>query len=136
MLSPSTTGRPLYTAAQRQRRDASRWTLVQGILAPIQFAVFLVSLGLVLHYLASGHGLLAANTSILLKTALLFTIMITGAVWERDVFGQYLFAPAFFWEDVVSMLVIALHTAYVCALVKGWLDSGLFTADQAKLLRR
>ena len=29
------------------------------------------------------------------------------------VFGQYLFAPAFFWEDVFSMLVLALHTAYL-----------------------
>ena len=27
-----------------------------------------------------------------------------------------LFAPAFFWEDVFSMLVLALHTAYLVAL--------------------
>jgi 3-vinyl bacteriochlorophyllide hydratase len=39
--------------------------------------------------------------------------MVTGAIWEKVVFGQYLFAPAFYWEDVVSMLVIALHTAYL-----------------------
>jgi 3-vinyl bacteriochlorophyllide hydratase len=39
--------------------------------------------------------------------------MVTGAIWEKEVFGQYLFAPAFFWEDVVSMAVIALHTAYL-----------------------
>ena len=38
----------LYTAAERQRRDASRWTMVQAILAPFQFVVFLVSLVLVL----------------------------------------------------------------------------------------
>ena len=31
-------------------------------------------------------------------------------------FGQYLFAPAFFWEDVFSFAVIALHTAYLYAL--------------------
>jgi len=31
------------------------------------------------------------------------------------VFGRYLFAPAFFWEDVFSMLVLALHTAYLYA---------------------
>jgi 3-vinyl bacteriochlorophyllide hydratase len=42
--------------------------------------------------------------------------MVTGAIWEREVFGRYLFAPAFFWEDVVSMLVLALHTAYLVAL--------------------
>ncbi len=49
--------------------------------------------------------------------------MITGAIWEKVVFGRYLFAEAFFWEDVFSMLVIALHTAYVAALAFGWLDA-------------
>jgi 3-vinyl bacteriochlorophyllide hydratase len=107
----------LYSLEQRRRRDASPWTLVQGILAPIQFAVFLVSLALVLHYLVSGHGLQAATISILVKTACLITIMVTGAIWENEVFGQYLFAPAFFWEDVFSFLVIALHSLYVLALV-------------------
>ncbi len=112
----------LYTPAERRRRDASPWTLVQGVLAPIQFAVFLISLGLVLHYLLSGHGLEAATISVLVKTAFLITIMITGAIWEHEVFGQYLFAPAFFWEDVFSFLVIALHSIYVAVLVTGSAD--------------
>jgi 3-vinyl bacteriochlorophyllide hydratase len=47
--------------------------------------------------------------------------MFTGCLWEKDVFGVYLFAPAFYWEDVVSMAVMALHTAYLVALVTGWL---------------
>jgi 3-vinyl bacteriochlorophyllide hydratase len=42
--------------------------------------------------------------------------MVTGSLWEKDVFGKYLFAGPFFWEDVVSMGVIALHTAYLVAL--------------------
>jgi 3-vinyl bacteriochlorophyllide hydratase len=113
---------PLYTTEQRRRRDASRWTLVQGVLAPIQFVVFLVSLGLVLRYLATGDGLAIATASIVAKTLLLYTIMITGSIWEKDVFGCYLFAPAFYWEDVVSMLVLALHTAYLAALLFGFLD--------------
>jgi 3-vinyl bacteriochlorophyllide hydratase len=46
--------------------------------------------------------------------------MITGAIWEKVVFGRYLFAPAFFWEDVFSMLVLALHTAYLAAVFLGW----------------
>jgi 3-vinyl bacteriochlorophyllide hydratase len=46
--------------------------------------------------------------------------MVTGAIWEKVVFGQYLFARPFFWEDVVSMGVIALHTAYVVGLWAGW----------------
>ena len=103
----------LYTPEQRRRRDATRWTLVQGILAPLQFLVFIVSLLLVINFLSTGEGLAAATWSVILKTSVLYTIMVTGAIWEKEVFGQYLFAPAFYWEDMVSMLVIALHTAYL-----------------------
>ncbi len=105
----------LYTPEQRRRRDETRWTLVQGILAPLQFLVFIVSLLLVINFLSTGEGLAAATGSVVLKTAVLYTIMVTGAIWEKEVFGQYLFASAFYWEDVVSMLVIALHTAYLVA---------------------
>jgi 3-vinyl bacteriochlorophyllide hydratase len=113
---------PLYTEAERARRDASRWTLVQGILAPVQFLVFLVSLGLVLRFLVTGEGLAAATTSVVIKTFVLYTIMITGAIWEKEVFGVYLFARPFFWEDVFSMLVIGLHTAYLVSLATGALS--------------
>lgn len=107
----------LYTNDERLRRDQSPWTLVQGVLAPVQFLVFLVSCALVWRYLATGEGAAIATASVVLKTLVLYAIMITGSIWERDVFGQYLFAPAFFWEDVVSMLVLALHTAYlVCVM--------------------
>lgn len=108
--------RPLYTAEQRQRRDASVWTLVQGILAPLQFIVFLVSLMLVFRTLFTGNGYEAATASIVLKTLILYVIMITGSIWEKVVFGKYLFVESFFWEDVFSMLVLALHTAYLIAL--------------------
>jgi 3-vinyl bacteriochlorophyllide hydratase len=122
-MKPGPVRTPLYTTAERARRDSSRWTLVQGVLAPLQFVVFLVSMWLVLRYLATGEGLTAATVSVVIKTFVLYTIMITGALWERDVFGRYLFARAFFWEDVVSMLVIALHTAYLGALWTGMLDA-------------
>jgi 3-vinyl bacteriochlorophyllide hydratase len=109
----------LYTPEQRRKRDETAWTMVQGVLAPVQFAVFLMSLVLVLRYLATGEGLMAATASIVVKTLVLYTIMITGAIWEKKVFGRYLFAPAFFWEDVFSMLVLGLHTAYLAALFSG-----------------
>jgi len=115
-LDSPRTAKPLYTDEERRRRDESPWTLVQGILAPVQFAVFLLSLYLVLDYLATGEGYAWATGSIVVKTLVLYTIMITGAIWEKDVFGRYLFAPAFYWEDVFSMLVLALHTAYLAAL--------------------
>ena len=102
---------------QRLRRDASPWPIVQPILAPIQFLVFLVSVGLVAYYLVTGAGLALATASVVLKTFCLYAIMVTGAIWEKEVFGQHLFAPAFFWEDAVSMIVIALHTAYLVMLL-------------------
>ena len=108
--------KPLYTPEQRARRDATRWTLIQGVLAPIQFVVFLASLGFVLRYLMTGEGLHVATVSVLVKTLVLYTIMVTGSIWEKVVFDCWLFAPAFYWEDVFSMLVLALHTAYVVAL--------------------
>lgn len=113
----------LYTPAERERRDASRWTLVQGILAPLQFLVMAVSVGLVVRTLMTGAGYGAATVSIIAKTFLLYAIMVTGCLWEKDVFGKYLFAPAFFWEDVVSMGVIALHTAYLWGLLTGGMDA-------------
>ncbi|WP_298294655.1 2-vinyl bacteriochlorophyllide hydratase [uncultured Litoreibacter sp.] len=109
----------LYTPEQRKRRDATRWTMVQGILAPLQFAVFLVSLGLVLRYLATGSGYEAATVSIVVKTGFLYLIMVTGSIWEKVVFGKWLFAPSFFWEDVFSFVVIALHTLYLYGLIWG-----------------
>ena len=101
---------------------------MQGLLAPAQFLVFLVSLCLVLRYLATGRGLSVAVDSVVVKTLTLYAIMITGSIWEKVVFGRWLFAPAFFWEDVFSMLVLALHTAYLAALFTGAL------APQALLL--
>ncbi len=106
-------GPTLYTPEERARRDASPWTLVQGVLAPVQFLAFLISLGLLLRYLTSGAGEQAAMLSVVVKTALLYLIMVTGSIWEKVVFGRWLFAPAFYWEDVFSMLVLALHSAYL-----------------------
>ena len=119
-LSRVRTKASLYSPEERIRRDRSPWTLVQGILAPVQFVVFAVSLGFVVRYLLTGQGYEIATASILVKTIALYTIMITGSIWEKDVFGRWLFAPAFFWEDVFSMLVLGLQTAYVSALIVGW----------------
>ena len=119
---------PLYTPEQRLRRDATSWTLVQGILAPVQFLIFLVSLTLVIRYLATDEGATAATISIVVKTLALYAIMITGSIWEKVVFGKWLFVPAFFWEDVFSMLVLALHTAYLVMLI------GDFGTERGRML--
>ena len=92
---------------------------MQGVLAPFQFAVFLLSLALVLNFLATGEGFGIATASVVVKTFVLYAIMVTGSIWEREVFGRWLFAPSFFWEDVFSILVLALHTAYLAAVAFG-----------------
>jgi 3-vinyl bacteriochlorophyllide hydratase len=109
----------LYTPEERARRDSSVWTIVQGVLAPVQFVIFVVSLALVLRTLATGEGAFAADVSIIAKTFALYAIMVTGSIWEKVVFGKWLFARPFFWEDVFSMVVIGLHTAYVVMLLGG-----------------
>jgi 3-vinyl bacteriochlorophyllide hydratase len=116
----------LYTPEQRAKRDATRWTLVQGVLAPVQFLVFLVSLYLVIYSLQTGEYTDWALASVVLKTVVLYAIMITGCIWEKVVFNKYLFAHAFFWEDVVSMLVMALHTAYLWV----WWEGSWSASDQ------
>ena len=115
--------KPLYTPEQRKRRNESVWTLVQGILAPVQFLIFIVSFCLVIRYLFTGDGYEIATVSIVIKTMALYLIMITGSIWEKVVFGKYLFAEGFFWEDVFSMLVLALHTAYLYFLWNGALSA-------------
>ena len=131
MPSPDSAGGNcrIYTEEERARRDATVWTLVQGILAPLQFVVFIVSLVLVIRYLVTGAGYDAATWSIVLKTAVLYAIMVTGSIWEKIVFGKWLFAPAFFWEDVFSFVVIALHSLYIWAL---W--TGSMSPDQLMLV--
>ena len=116
----------LYTPEQRARRDATKWTLVQGVLAPVQFLIFLVSLYLVLNSLKTGEHTDWALASVVIKTLVLYAIMVTGSIWEKVVYGKYLFAPAFFWEDMVSMVVLALHTAYLSV----WWQGQWSSADQ------
>jgi len=120
MSDNSNTHHMLYTPEQKIRRDESVWTLVQGILAPVQFLIFLVSLALVLRCLMTGEGENMALYSVVVKTIALYAIMVTGCIWEKVVFDKYLFAHAFFWEDVFSMLVLALHTLYLWAW---WTDA-------------
>jgi 3-vinyl bacteriochlorophyllide hydratase len=120
LVSAKNTRTGLYTPEERKRRDETKWTLVQGILAPVQFLVMGISVFLVLRYLKTGQGLEAAHLSIIIKTFVLYTIMVTGAIWEKVVFGQYLFHESFFWEDVVSFFVIGQHTAYLVGLYLKW----------------
>jgi 3-vinyl bacteriochlorophyllide hydratase len=126
--------RSLYTPEQRVRRDTTVWTVIQGVLAPMQFLVFIISLALVVRTLNTGEGAHFADVSVVLKTFFLYTIMVTGAIWEKVVFGKYLFAKAFLWEDVFSMLVIALHTLYLVMLFVALAGYGLYVINAGQFI--
>jgi 3-vinyl bacteriochlorophyllide hydratase len=111
---------PTYTTEQRARRDASIWTTVQAVLAPVQFVAFIVSAALVTRYLLTGNGYAIANWSVLVKIGLLWAITITGMIWEKEVFGHYFLAPQFFWEDVGNAVAIVFHNLYFLAVALGW----------------
>lgn len=110
----------LYTPEQLARRDASPWTKVQIILAPIQFLAFLISFSLVIYYLVTGSGYLAATISVWIKIGLIWALTITGMLWEKDVYGHYFMAREFFWEDLGNLVAILTHNAYFVVQWLGW----------------
>lgn len=116
-----------YTPEQLEKRNKSKWTLVQAILAPLQFLAFLISLSLVIHYLVTGNGYAAANISVWIKIALLWLITITGMIWEKEIFGQWFLAPQFFWEDVGNAVAMLTHNLYFIAVWLNWSERAIMT---------
>lgn len=110
----------MYTLEQLARREASPWTRVQLILAPIQFVVFIISFGLVVRYLLTEQGYMIATITVWLKIALIWALTITGMLWEKDVYNHYFMAREFFWEDMGNLVAIITHNAY---FVAQWLQA-------------
>lgn len=108
-----------YTPEQMERRQNSKWTPVQAILAPLQLLAFVISAGLIIHYLTTGEGYVIATISILVKILMLWLITITGAFWEKEVFGAWFMGKEFFWEDVVNLIALVVHNLYFVALLLG-----------------
>ncbi len=105
----------MYTEDQLRRREASRWTKVQIILAPIQFVAFIISFGLVIRYLITGEGYWVATISVWIKITLIWALTITGMLWEHDMFDHYFLAKEFFWEDIGNLIAIITHNLYFVA---------------------
>lgn len=116
-----------YTPEQLERRNKSKWTLVQAILAPIQFLAFVISFVLVVRYLLTGQGHTLATISVLIKITLLWLITFTGMIWEKEIFGQWFLAPQFFWEDVGNAVAMGLHNLYFLARWQNWSDQAVMT---------
>jgi 3-vinyl bacteriochlorophyllide hydratase len=117
----------MYTPEQLARRDASVWTKVQAVLAPIQFLAFLISFGLVIRYLVTGEGYMIATVSVWIKIALLWAITITGMIWEKEIFGRWFMAPEFFWEDAGNALAMVMHNLYFLAVWLHWSPDAIMT---------
>ncbi|MCS6881625.1 MAG: 2-vinyl bacteriochlorophyllide hydratase [Chloroflexaceae bacterium] len=118
--SPAESRAMMYTPEQLRRREASRWTRVQIILAPIQFIVFIISFALVIRYLMTGEGYWITTISIWVKIALIWALTITGMLWEHDMFDHYFMAREFFWEDLGNLIAIITHNLY---FVVQWLGA-------------
>ena len=112
---------PRYTPEQLERRNASVWTKVQGILAPIQFLMFLV--GVTVTYLYQAHiwidNFYWITVFVFLKTLMLVLIFVTGGFFEQEVFGAFAFAPEFFWEDFGSAIAMVVHISYFILFFMG-----------------
>lgn len=105
---------PRYTPEQLARRNASVWTTSQAMLAPVQFFIFVAGISVTWLY---KEGLWIEEFGwvtlfVTLKTFMLFLIFITGAFFEKEVFGAYAFAPEFFWEDFGSVIAMIVHVSY------------------------
>lgn len=118
---PRFTGMPRYTPEQLEKRNTSVWTKVQVILAPIQFVIFIAGLAVTLLYKAeiAIDNFAWVTIFVILKTFIFLLIFFTGALFEKDVFDEYVFAPEFFWEDVGSTIAIVVHISYFILFYMG-----------------
>jgi 3-vinyl bacteriochlorophyllide hydratase len=97
----------------RTRRAASVWTRIHPIFALGQLGAFIVSIGFLVAYAFGWVGFAAVHESVLIKIALMIGAIVTGALWEKDVFNWYWFAPEFFFEDAMTVNVFLLHLGYL-----------------------
>jgi 3-vinyl bacteriochlorophyllide hydratase len=107
------TPRLLSLTSVQERRDASIWTRIHPVFAIGQLGVFLVSVVLLALYAGHLAPFAAVYLSVLLKIVFMAGAIVTGSLWEHDVFGEWWFAEEFFVEDVMTVNVFLLHVAVV-----------------------
>jgi 3-vinyl bacteriochlorophyllide hydratase len=105
---------PLQSVSQiDERRRASKWTRIHPVFAIGQLLVFLVSAVLLVLYFNGRVSFHAVHISVLIKVAFMAGAVITGAFWEKDVYGKWWFANEYFIEDVMTVNVFGLHALYL-----------------------
>ena len=108
-----------FPEKQLARRNATVWTSIVMWIAVGQFFAYIVGFYLVIRFLISGDGYLAATISVWVKIALMWAVTISGIVWEKIVIGKYFMAKEFFWEDFGNLVAMVTHNAYFVALFIG-----------------
>jgi len=101
------------TSALLERRRASRWTIVHPIFALGQLLVFCVSVALLVAYLRGAVPFWVVHLSVLTKIGLMVGAVVTGSLWEHDMYGYWWFAPAFMVEDVMTLIVFITQLGYL-----------------------
>jgi len=97
----------------RARRRASVWTTIHPIFALGQLLAFAVSVVLLILYFRGTVSFETVHQSVIVKIALMVGAVFTGALWEKDVYGHYWFAPAYLFEDTMTVIVLILHVGYL-----------------------
>jgi 3-vinyl bacteriochlorophyllide hydratase len=97
----------------QERRAASLWTRVHPVFAIGQLGVFVVSLGLLVLYFFHLVDFETVFISVLIKIAFMLGAIVTGALWEHDVYGKWWFAHEFFLEDVMTLNVFLMHAGFL-----------------------
>lgn len=120
---------PRYTPEQLAKRNASVWTELQIILAPIQFLIFLT--GVVLNTLYANNivqiDFFWISIAILFKTLFFAILFITGMFFEKEIFDKWVYSPEFLWEDVGSTVAAFFHLLYFVMAWMGYSEKVLVT---------
>ncbi|PWW82467.1 MULTISPECIES: 2-vinyl bacteriochlorophyllide hydratase [Prosthecochloris] len=118
---------PRYTPEQLEKRNASVWTDIQLILAPIQFFVFLI--GVILTFLYAQNDQIFSfywvSIAILFKTLLFGLLLVTGAYFEKEIFDTWIYGKEFLWEDVGSTVAAFFHLLYFVMAYMGYSENVL-----------
>ncbi|GAC1397412.1 MAG: hypothetical protein NVS2B8_08440 [Vulcanimicrobiaceae bacterium] len=99
--------------AVRDRRTSSIWTIVHPLFAIGQLLAFFVSVGLLIAFFRGAVSYEMVHVSVLVKIGLMVGAVLTGSLWEHDVFGYWWFAPEFLLEDVMTLIVFLFQLAYL-----------------------
>jgi 3-vinyl bacteriochlorophyllide hydratase len=111
---------PRYTPEQLIKRNASVWTEIQIILAPVQFLIFLAGVTLNTLYATNAVSIdfFWISITILFKTLFFAILFITGMFFEKEIFDRWVYSPEFLWEDIGSTVASFFHLLY---FVMAWM---------------